>query len=94
MKYAAIDTYTDLELALMVLLGYFGNGAKRAQALGDRYHDVQSLVQRILNTGTIPEGSAGGELDPEKLDQAIDSVFDDTLDELRREIVKEYGSIK
>lgn len=91
MKYAPIETYTDLELALMVLLGYFGNGAKRAQALGDRYHDVQSLVQRILNTGTVPEGSAGGDLDPAKLDQAIDAVFDDTLDELRKEIVEKYG---
>ncbi len=94
MKYAAIDTYTDLELALMVLLGYLGNGAKRVQALGDRYNDVQSLVQRILNTGTIPEGSAGGDLDPEKLDKAIDEVFNDTLDELRKEIVGNYGSIK
>lgn len=93
MKYGPIDSYTDLELALMVLLGYLGNGVKRRDNLGDRYATVQGIVQDILNTNRIPDGSAGSELDPEKLDDAIDAVFDDVLADLRKEIVAEYDKL-
>ena len=49
-----IEKYSDLELALMVLLNYFGTGSKRKEALGDRYKYVQPLVNQILN-GYMPD---------------------------------------
>lgn len=49
-----INKYSDLELALMVLLNYFGTGAKRKEALGDRFTKVQSLVNQIVN-GYMPD---------------------------------------
>lgn len=57
MKIGNIDTYTDLELALMVLLDYLGSGNERKKKLGPRYSKVQSLVNDILWTEVIPDGS-------------------------------------
>lgn len=41
--------YTDEQLADMVIQGKFGNGADRKQALGNRYSNVQSIVNAKLN---------------------------------------------
>lgn len=46
--------YSDLDLALMVLLGYFGTGNTRRKNLGKRYANVQILVNQI-SRGTMPE---------------------------------------
>ena len=53
MKVIQIEKYTNLELAFMCLLGYFGNGTDRLTALGDRYTSVQPLVNSIVH-GSIP----------------------------------------
>ena len=81
-----ISKYNDLELALMVMLGYFGNGADRRAALGSRYDKVQSLVEELVS-GHMP-ASPGSNLDPAKLQKAIDAVFENTLIDLRKEIIE------
>lgn len=80
-----ISKYNDLELALMVMLGYFGNGADRRAALGSRYNAVQGLVEKLVN-GEVP--ASPGSVDPAKLQKAIDAVFEDTLIDLRKEIIE------
>lgn len=64
-----INSYTDLELALMVLLDYLGTGQARKKKLGNRYHDVQVLVNLILANNEIPEGT--GNLTIEELHRAL-----------------------
>ena len=49
-----ISQYTDLELALMVLLDVFGKGNKRREALGPRFSKVQTVVNQIIISGYIP----------------------------------------
>jgi hypothetical protein len=49
--------HTDLELALMVLLGYFGNGSTRKTKLGSRYKSVQNIVDQICK-GVMPDSDA------------------------------------
>ena len=90
MNKAALTTYSDLELALMVLLGYYGNGTARKIALGNRYNAVQSLVQQIINTGSIPAG--GGTVNADKLQSAINRTFNDAIKEVKEEIIKNYGT--
>lgn len=51
-----INKYNDLELALMVMLNYFGYGSSRKELLGNRYKQVQALVNQICS-GTMPEGN-------------------------------------
>lgn len=41
-----LDELTDVQLACMVWQGAFGNGEARKQALGDRYIEVQYLVEK------------------------------------------------
>ena len=48
-----ISKYSDLDLALMVLLNYFGTGTTRKKKLGDRYKAVQTLVNAI-GSGRMP----------------------------------------
>ena len=69
MKINNINSYTDLELALMVLLDYLGSGQVRKKKLGSRYHDVQVLVNFILAYSEIPEGT--GNLTIEELHRAL-----------------------
>ena len=90
MNKAPLNTYTDLELALMVLLGYYGNGKARVIALGSRYSAVQSLVQKILDTGSIPAGT--GSFSEEKLNAAIQKTFNDAISEMKKEIIENYGT--
>lgn len=49
-----VSQYTDLELALMVLLDVFGKGNKRREALGQRFTKIQSIVNQIIISGLIP----------------------------------------
>ena len=48
------EKYSNLDLALMTLLGYFGTGNTRRKNLGKRYAKVQILVNQI-SRGTMPE---------------------------------------
>ena len=72
-----INSYSDLELALMVLLNYFGDGASRKKKLGKRYKPVQALVNQIC-AGTMPSGT--GEFTYEKLVNAMESIKPDDDD--------------
>jgi len=92
MRPGKVSSYTDLELALMIFQGCFGNGAARRQALGSRYDAAQGLVDQILRTGQIPDGGGSGAVDPAKLQQSIDKCFDSVLNQIREEIVNEYES--
>ena len=92
MKYAALKTYSDLELALMIKLDVFGTGQKRKDALGSRYAAAQKIVNQIGSMNMIPAGS-GSAADPAKLQKAIDDAFADELRSLREEIVKKYDKI-
>ncbi len=49
-----ISQYTDLELAMMVLLDVFGKGNKRREALGPRFSKIQTIVNQIIISGYIP----------------------------------------
>ena len=84
-----VSSYTDLELALMCILSVYGNGQTRKNNLGSRYAAVQGLVNRCV-TGTIPAGSGSGKVSPEKLAAAIDKTFNETMKDLRKEIVENY----
>jgi len=92
MKASRLDTYSDLELALMIKLDVFGTGEARKKALGSRYAAAQKIVNQIGATGMIPAGSARA--DPAKLQKAINAVFADTEKELSEDILKEYDKIK
>lgn len=43
-----LSKYTNEELANMTIAGFFGNGEDRKKALGNRYANVQAIVDRIL----------------------------------------------
>lgn len=49
-----IEDYSDLDLALLVLLDVFGSGDERKKALGGHYYRIQSLVNQIRHTGLVP----------------------------------------
>lgn len=53
-----LAVYSDAELANLVLLGQFGNGAQRKQALGARYTEVQKLVDEQLKAAAAPKTEA------------------------------------
>lgn len=88
MKPGNLNTYSDLEIALMIKLGVFGTGENRRKALGSRYAAAQKIVNQIGATGRIPDGSARA--DPEKLQKAIDAALGDTLEELKEDIIRHY----
>ena len=87
MNIQKLDTYSDLELALMVVLGYFGNGNTRKARLGARYSAVQAIVEQIVK-GTVPAGS-GRLPQADKIKDAVKSVFIDIINELSEEIRNE-----
>lgn len=87
MQIAALNSYSDLELALMVLLGYFGNGKDREKALGSRFTKVQNVVNEIWNTGKIPSGSGSASAD--QVIKAVRSVFNNQIDEIAEDILNE-----
>lgn len=88
MKPGNLNTYSDLEIALMIKLDVFGTGENRRKALGSRYAAAQNIVNQIGATGRIPDGSARA--DPEKLQKAIDAALSDTLKELKEDIIRHY----
>ena len=89
MRAGKLDTYSDLEIALMIKLDVFGTGEARRKALGSRYAAAQKIVNQIGATGQIPNGSQP-RADPEKLRKSISAVFNDTLNELQEEILNKY----
>lgn len=91
MKTAALTTYSDLELALMVMLNYFGTGQTRKTKLGSRYAAVQKIVDQICK-GSVPAGGGSGAVDPAKLQTAIDKTFSEVMDEIKTEVIKNYES--
>ena len=80
-----LSSYSDLELALMILQGCYGNGAARRQSLGARYNAAQGIVEQILATGRVPDGS--GSADPEQIRKAVSSVFNDMIKEITEEVM-------
>ena len=74
-----LTTYSDLELALMILLGYFGNGQTRKNNLGARYAAAQAIVEQILR-GTVPAGS--GQITTAAIEKAVRNVFQDSINEI------------
>ena len=89
MKPGKLSSYTDLEAALMVIIGCYGNGAARRQALGSRYPAVQGLVETILNNDAVPDGSGA---DPEMIQKALLSTFYDSINEITNEVIERMGT--
>lgn len=83
-----LTSYSDLELALMVLLGYFGNGQDRKNRLGSRYDKVQSIVEQILR-GTVPAGN-GPAVIKTKVKAAVTKALQDSITELTEDIINDY----
>lgn len=80
-----LSSYSDLECALMVIIGCYGNGQARKDALGSRYGAVQGLVEQILNSGRVPDGSGA---DPEAIRKAFLETFYDTIEEITNEVLE------
>lgn len=80
-----LSSYSDLECALMVIIGCYGNGQARRGALGSRYATVQSIVEQILNSGKVPDGSG---TDPEAVRNAMIATFYDTIEEITNEVIE------
>lgn len=80
-----LSSYSDLECALMVIIGCYGNGQARRDALGSRYGAVQSIVEQILSTGKVPDGSGA---DPEAVKNAMLATFYDTIEEITNEVIE------
>lgn len=86
MTIQSLNKYSNLELALMVVLGYFGNGQERVNKLGSRYKSVQNLVEQIV-AGTVPAGS--GQLTKAKVKAAVLQVFNEAINEIAKEVENE-----
>lgn len=77
----------------MVFLNVFGSGTKRRKALGDRYNDVQGLVNKISASGLIHAGSGGSDVEKVRkvleglrpTDQDYDEFIDEFLNALKEE---------
>lgn len=84
----SLGTYSDLELALMVLLGYYGNGSDRKKRLGSRYGTVQAIVEQILR-GTVPSGT-GPDVMQARISKAVSKVFQESNAQIAKEITDEF----
>lgn len=76
MKYrisGPLSEYTDLELALLVMSGQFGNGQVRRNALGSRYDTVQNIVE-YLAVGIVPEVHYEKGLSPADIGKALEKI--------------------
>lgn len=76
MKYrisGPLSEYTDLELALLVMSGQFGNGQVRRNALGSRYDAVQGVVE-YLAVGIVPEVKNRGGMSPADIRAALEKI--------------------
>jgi len=83
----SISKYSDLELALMGFLGWIGNGQDRVNLLGSRYNTVQGIINQIINTDTVPAGTAS--VNKDQIRKAVLSTFNDIINEVSEEIVNE-----
>lgn len=79
MTFAKLDTYTDLELAIIVMAGLMGSGEARKKQLGKRYSAVQARVNSILRDQTLPAGSA---LKIQELRDRLVEDFAATIDDI------------
>lgn len=88
---AEIGEYSDLELALLVMLGQFGNGQERRNNLGVYYDSVQGVVE-YLAVGICPKPDPRGLTDDqirkalEKIrptNEDFDAMVDDFIDALK-----------
>lgn len=68
-----LSDYTDLELALLVMSGQFGNGQDRRNALGARYDAVQNIVE-YLAVGVVPDVHDGRSMSPEDIRAALEKL--------------------
>lgn len=84
----SLGTYSDLELALMVLLGYYGNGADRKKRLASRYGTVQAIVEQILR-GSVPSGT-GPDVMQARISKAVSKVFQESNAQIAKEITNEF----
>lgn len=84
----SLNSYSDLELALMVIQGYYGNGADRKNRLGARYNTVQAIVEQILR-GTVPAGT-GPAVIKAKVQAAVTKALNQSIKELTEDIINEY----
>lgn len=84
-----LSSYSDLELALMILLGCYGNGDARRKALGARYPAAQGIVETILSSNRIPDGSGA---DPEEIQKALLETFYDSIKEITEEVIERMGT--
>lgn len=84
-----LESYTDLELALLVMLGQFGNGSARRSALGSRYSAVQGIVNQMI-TGYVPKGK--GSIDSAKLKTVIKELrpTESDMNEIADEICNKF----
>ena len=88
---AETGEYSDLELALLVILGQFGNGQERRNNLGVYYDSVQGVVE-YLAVGICPKPDPRG-LSDEQIRKALekirptnedfDAMVDDFIDALK-----------
>ena len=69
---AEIGEYSDLELALLVMLGQFGNGQERKNKLGVYYDSVQNVVE-YLAVGICPKPDPRG-LTDEQIRKALEKI--------------------
>ena len=75
MKYrleSPVGEYTELELALLVMQGQFGNGAERRKALGVYYDSVQSVVE-YLAVGIVPK-AVNYQISDEQIKKALEKI--------------------
>lgn len=84
-----LSSYSDLDLALMILLGCYGNGDARRKALGARYPAAQGIVEEILNSDKIPDGSG---MDPDEIQKALLETFYDSIKEITDEVIERMGT--
>lgn len=67
-----LSDYSDLELALLVMSGQFGNGQARKNVLGARYDAVQNIVE-YLAVGVVPDVH-GGSMSPDAIRAALEKI--------------------
>ena len=84
----SLNSYSDLELALLVIQGYYGNGQDRKNRLGSRYAKVQGIVEQILR-GTVPAGT-GPAVIKTKVKAAVTKALQKSITELTEDIINEY----
>lgn len=69
---AETGEYSDLELALLVMLGQFGNGQERRNNLGVYYDSVQGVVE-YLAVGICPKPDPRG-LTDDQIRKALEKI--------------------